>query len=100
MINKTEILKLQKLAKISFSEDELDNFVKKLNKVVDMIDTLQDINCENIEPLRSVSDMEQRMIEDKVVTGDISEQLFTNVPKCNSELAKEVKCFVVPKVVE
>ncbi|MBN8522487.1 MAG: Asp-tRNA(Asn)/Glu-tRNA(Gln) amidotransferase subunit GatC [Rickettsiaceae bacterium] len=100
MITEEELKKLQKLAKLSFSKDELDNFAKKLNSVMAMIDSLVEVNCENIEPLRSVSDMYQRTREDEVNVGNISNQLFANVPAKNAEFAKEVKCFIVPKMVE
>jgi aspartyl-tRNA(Asn)/glutamyl-tRNA(Gln) amidotransferase subunit C len=100
MITEEELKKLQKLAKLSFSKDELDNFAKKLNSVMAMIDSLVEVNCENIEPLRSVSDIYQRTREDEVNVGNISNQLFANVPAKNAEFAKEVKCFIVPKMVE
>ena len=100
MITEEELKKLQKLAKLSFSKDELDNFAKKLNSVMAMIDSLVEVNCENIEPLGSVSDMYQRTREDEVNVSNISNQLFANVPAKNAEFAKEVKCFIVPKMVE
>ena len=100
MITEEELKKLQKLAKLSFSTEELDSFTKKLNNVMTMIDSLAEANCENIEPLRSVSDMYQRTREDEVTVGDIADQLFANVPAKNAEFAKEVKCFIVPKMVE
>ncbi len=100
MITEEELKKLQKLAKLSFSKDELSSFSNKLNNVVATIDSLSALNCENVEPLRSVSDAYQQTREDKVTVGDISDQLFTNVPVKNSEFVKEVKCFIVPKMVE
>ena len=100
MITEKELKKLQKLSKLSFSKGERNNFVKKLNSVMAMIDSLVEVNCENIEPLRSVSDMYQRTREDEVNVGNISNQLFANVPAKNAEFAKEVKCFIVPKMVE
>lgn len=100
MITQQELTKLQKLAKISFSKEELDGFAKKLNTVIEMIDTLKTVDCTNVEPLRSVSEDYQRMREDKVTIGNIDEQLFANVPSKNAQFAKEVKCFIVPKVVE
>ena len=98
MITEEELKKLQKLAKLSFSKDELDGFTKKLNSVMAMIDSLAEANCENIEPLSS--DMYQRTREDEVTVGDIADQLFANVPAQNAAFAKEVKCFIVPKMVE
>ena len=91
MITEEELKKLQKLAKLSFSKDELDGFTKKLNSVMAMIDSLAEANCENIEPLRSVSDMYQRTREDEVTVGDIADQLFANVPAQNAAFAKEAE---------
>jgi aspartyl-tRNA(Asn)/glutamyl-tRNA(Gln) amidotransferase subunit C len=100
MITEKELTKLQRLAKLSFSQSELSDFSKKLNSVVSMINSLTEINCQDVEPLRSVCDMHQRVRVDEVKVGDISEELFANVPKKNESLAKEVKCFIVPKMVE
>jgi aspartyl-tRNA(Asn)/glutamyl-tRNA(Gln) amidotransferase subunit C len=100
MITEKELEKLQKLAKLSFSKSELSDFSKKLNIVVSMIDSLAEIDCQDVQPLRSVCDMNQRTRTDEVKIGDISEQLFVNVPQKNAALAKEVKCFIVPKMVE
>jgi len=44
--------------------------------------------------------MNQRTRKDEVNIGNISEQLFAGVPQKSAELAKEVKCFIVPKMVE
>ena len=100
MISNEELKKLQKLAKLEFSDNELEDFSHKLANVVGMIDKLREVDCEGVEPLRSVCDMHQRMREDKVEISDISDDLFKNIPEKGAEIAKEVKCFVVPKVIE
>ena len=99
MIKISEVKKLENLAKLNFSEQEVTDFTQKLNVILDMIYQLQKIDCNNIEPLRSVCEMTQRMNKDEAIEENISQQLFTNVPKQKSEFAKEVKCFIVPKVV-
>ena len=35
----------------------------------------------------------------QAIEENISQQLFANIPKQKSDFAKEVKCFIVPKVV-
>lgn len=100
MITNEEIQGLQKLSRLSFSEEENMEFAGKLNKVVEMINQLQQIDCQNIQPLRSVCEMDQRTQEDEIIVSDISNDLFKNVPASSADLAKEVKCFIVPKVVE
>ncbi len=100
MINNKEFKKLQKLSRLSFADDELKPFVAKLETVVAMIDLLQEVNCEGVEPLRSVCGMDQRMREDVASASDISNELFKSVPQQGADLASQVKCFVVPKVIE
>jgi aspartyl-tRNA(Asn)/glutamyl-tRNA(Gln) amidotransferase subunit C len=100
MISDIELKKLQKLARISFSDDEAKLFSAKLEGILDMIDKIHEVDCEGVEPLRSVCEMSQRMRDDEITVSDISEDLFKNVPGGNADLAKEIKCFVVPKVVE
>jgi aspartyl-tRNA(Asn)/glutamyl-tRNA(Gln) amidotransferase subunit C len=100
MISDIELKKLQKLARLSFSPEEEKIFSAKLEGILDMIDKIHEVDCQNIEPLRSVCEMSQRMRGDEITVSDISEDLFKNVPGGNADLAKEIKCFVVPRVVE
>jgi len=100
MISNDELKKLQRLAKLDFSDNEIENFSKKLQNVVKMIDTLKEIDSEGVMPLRSVWDMHQRFREDKIENVNLSEELFKNVPDSGSQIAQEVKCFIVPKVIE
>lgn len=100
MITDTELKKLEKLSRLTFSDQEINVFFSKLQSVVNMIDQLQQIECDDVQPLRSVCEMHQRMTEDEVTIGDISDDLFKNVPGNNADFAKEIKCFIVPKVIE
>ena len=100
MITEIELKKLQKLAKLNFTVAESQAFSLKLTSVINMIDELKNVDCSEVEPLRSVCDMDQRMLEDKVTTADESANLFKNIPEKGAEFAKEIKCFVVPKVIK
>lgn len=100
MITKEEVQRIAKLARFDFSQEELNNFTYQLTEMMNMIDIFNDIDCSNVQPLTSVCDMNQRMRHDQVLYGDISDELFANLPSDKADLAKEVKCFVVPKVVE
>ena len=100
MISDVELKKLQKLAKLDFSDGETLVFVERLQAVVSMIERLHEVQCEDIEPLRSVCTDGQRMRKDEVITTDISASLFQNLSGVGAEFAKEVKCFIVPKVIE
>ena len=100
MIQEKELQKLQKLAKLNFTEKELHDFSHKLNSVLEMIDSLKNVDCSSVDPLRSLWDMDQRTREDEVKEPDISDNLFKNIPDNESDFAKEIKCFVVPKMIK
>ncbi|RTK92668.1 MAG: Asp-tRNA(Asn)/Glu-tRNA(Gln) amidotransferase subunit GatC [Rickettsiales bacterium] len=100
MISNTEFKKLEKLTKLSFLSEDAASFMIKLDSVLKMIDTLKEVECENIEPLRSVSELNQFMRPDEIINKDISDDLFKNIPSQGADFAQEVKCFVVPKVIE
>ena len=100
MISLEEVKQLSRLCKIKFRDDEIDGFISKLQNVIGLMDQLQQVNTENIEPLASVEKAGLRMRKDQVTDGGIEDELFVNVPGLSANLAKEIKCFVVPKMVE
>ena len=91
---------------ISMTDSTLNSMMQAMaaqkhsKSLQELIDKLQEIDSEGVDPRRSVCDMHQRFREDKVENTNISEDLFKNVPDSGSQIAQEVKCFVVPKVIE
>lgn len=100
MLSKEEIEKLSHLSQIRLKPEEVDDFCNKLKGVMEMIDTLKEVDVEGVEPLTSVVDASARLRKDEVTEQNIDEALFSNAPGSTKELAKEIKCFVVPKMVE
>ncbi len=100
MISKEEIEKIAKLARLNFSVAEADNFSRSLASTMEMIDELKEIDLSSVEPLISVCPIEARFRKDEVTKNDISGDLFENAPGNTRDLAKDIKCFIVPKVVE
>ena len=100
MISHNELHKLENLAKLKFSEKEFQELSLKVNRVMDMIDELQKVDCEDARPMHSPSEGDLYMRKDEALSQDLSEALFTNIPKEGANFAKEIKCFVVPKMVE
>lgn len=100
MITNEEINKIAKLAKFNLSQEELDIYAVQLTNIIKMIDIFKEVDCANIQPLISVCDMQQNIREDVVTCEDISEQLFANLHGEKGQLVRDIKCYVVPKVVE
>ncbi|WP_341764324.1 Asp-tRNA(Asn)/Glu-tRNA(Gln) amidotransferase subunit GatC [Candidatus Tisiphia endosymbiont of Beris chalybata] len=100
MITDEELKKIAKLAKFKLTQEELDTYANQLSNIMQMIDVFKEIDCDNVQPLSSVCDMEQRMRKDEIVSEDISEQLFANLPEAQGNIVRKMKCYIVPKVVE
>jgi aspartyl-tRNA(Asn)/glutamyl-tRNA(Gln) amidotransferase subunit C len=100
MLDLVQVKKLSRLSRIKLPENEMEGFITKLQNVMDMIATLEEVNTDGVEPLTSAVRAHLYTREDKVTDGGIEDQLFANVPGKSASLAKEIKCFVVPKVVE
>jgi aspartyl-tRNA(Asn)/glutamyl-tRNA(Gln) amidotransferase subunit C len=101
MAKESEVLRIAKLAKLRFNDEQLVNFIRQFNSILTMAEKLKTLSCDNVEPLKSVSDFNIRMRADEVVNNNLQDKLFTNAPGVDqANLAKEVKCFIVPKVIE
>ncbi len=99
-ITNEEVKKIAKLSRLSFSEEEYKNFQTQLSNIMAMINKISEADTENVEPLTSVNNSNLRMREDECTEIERVEELFSNAPGKESELAKEIKCFIVPKVIE
>lgn len=99
-VTQSVIKKTAKLAKLRFEGDELAKFAKEFNSILDMVDSLQNIDTSNIECLESLSKKQITLRADEVKDGNLQEDLFSNVKGPNARLAKKLHCFVTPKVVD
>ena len=99
MISNEEIKKIAHLSRIHIEEKDMEAFANKLQSVMEMIDQLPEVDSEGAEPLTSAHDMDITMRQDEINDGNIAEDLMSNSPGETAELSKEVKCYVVPKVI-
>ena len=97
---KTELLRIAKLAKLKFSDQELENFSNDFSNILEMVSSLNNLNCQDVLPLKSISDQNLPLRQDQVSQGNLQKELFANAPGKQAVLAKEVSCFIVPKVIE
>lgn len=100
LIDKKTVQKMAKLSKIFLSDEEGDAYALRLGKIIEMIDDLKEIDCVDLQPVTSVTNMYQRLRKDKVGEMLTAQELFSNVGGSNASLAKEVGCFIVPKVID
>jgi len=100
MLMKKDVLRIAKLAKLNFADSELDQFMGQFAKILQLAESLKSLNCDGVEPLKSPNALPLRLRADQVLDGALQDELFLNAPGAKASLAKEVKCFIVPKVIE
>jgi len=92
-ITTAEVKKLAKLAKLKFTEDEIEKLTQQLAQIIDYVNKLNELDLENIPPTYHVLDLKNVMREDKVRKWLTQEEALKNAP------AKHGGFFSVPKVI-
>jgi aspartyl-tRNA(Asn)/glutamyl-tRNA(Gln) amidotransferase subunit C len=100
MISEDEVKHVAKLTKLRFSDHEIQNLQHQLGSIMRMVQEMREVNCNGVEPLSSVCEQVASMRDDVVTESDLGGVMFTNTPGKDAAFAKEIKCFIVPKVVE
>lgn len=93
-INNETIDKIAHLARLEFENDAKVEIAKDMNRMLDFVDKLNELNTDNVEPLIYMS-KEVNVLREDEVHQDISQKdALRNAPKKDSDY------FKVPKVVE
>ena len=93
-INKEEISKIAHLARIKVSQTEADEVEKKLDGILALIEKMQEVNTESIEPMSHALDITQPLREYEVTEKDIRDKSLPLAPHTENSL------FIVPQVIE
>ncbi len=88
------VRRIAHLARIAVAEEEIEHLKGELNAILAFVEQLNEVNCEGVEPMTSVTPMQMKKRKDEVTDGGIADDILRNAP------AREGDCFVVPKVVE
>ena len=92
--DKKSLLKLGKLARISISDDKLNNLSKDLNSILEFVDQLKEIKTDQVDPTSNSLNQKLEVRDDKVDNKNSTDDILENAPE------KEMDFFVVPKVIE
>jgi aspartyl-tRNA(Asn)/glutamyl-tRNA(Gln) amidotransferase subunit C len=93
-IDRNLILKLENLTRLELSETERTKLQGSLNDILKMVDKLNEVNTEGVEPLVYVNDEITSLREDKVNHELTQKDALSNAPNHNG------KYFKVPKVID
>ncbi len=93
-IDKDTVAKIAHLARLEVTEQETETLVGDMNKILDFMAKLNEVNTDNVEPLIYMT-QEVNALRDDVVKQDIThEEALLNAPE------QDGKHFLVAKVIE
>lgn len=95
-ITKEEMNKLATLARLRFSEEELEDFTKDIDEIIAFADT---INQSVVGGTDDIKDVGAKVVDHEDLRADIVKESLAN-EKILSNVEGDKGCFVVKKVVK
>ncbi|MFT7098466.1 MAG: aspartyl-tRNA(Asn)/glutamyl-tRNA(Gln) amidotransferase subunit C [Rickettsiales bacterium] len=89
-----EVTKIARLSKIEVLDENKPEIAKKLSKILDWVEILNEVDTKNVEPLLNVHQIAMTMAKDIVSDGAIADEILKNAPDA------KYGYFTVPKVIE
>ncbi|HTF80465.1 MAG TPA: Asp-tRNA(Asn)/Glu-tRNA(Gln) amidotransferase subunit GatC [Cytophagales bacterium] len=94
IIDKEKVKKIAHLARLEFNEQDEVVLVESMNKILDWMEKLNEVDTGNVEPLRHMSQEVNVLRDDAVGTPIGHKEALYNAPHKDSDY------FRVPKVLE
>ena len=93
-INEETILKLASLSKLKFEKQEMDLITNDMQKMIDFIQTLEEINTDGVKPLIHMTEGYNNCRQDEVKEMLDQKEALKNGPQSDSTY------FKIPKVLD
>ena len=93
-LDKSEVEKIAHLARLHISDADAAEVATRITDILALIDQMQSVDTESVEPLAHPLDAVQRLRADAVTEQDQRDALQTLAP------ASEDGLYLVPKVIE
>jgi len=94
IVDKDVVLNIAELAQLQIEDDEVDHYVDSLGRILQLVEEMQSVDTQGVEPVYNPLDGIQRLREDRVTEEDQRELFLANAPESEQGL------FLVPRVVE
>lgn len=94
-VTKDDVHYVANLARLQLNDDEAEGLKEDMNEILGYIDTLNEVNTDNVEPLEHVNEITATTFrEDKAKDPVSHENALKNAPDADSDY------FRVPRVIE
>lgn len=93
-VSKEEVQYMAHLARLQFSEEETESLAEDMNRILDYMSDLEEVDTGDVEPLEHVIDLEYRLRDDRAEEPLSHEEALKNAPDADSDY------FRVPRVID
>ncbi len=87
------VLHIAKLARLKLDENELENYKKNLQEILDFADTIKNVNTDNIGETIGINENYNVFRKDEIKQESNKEELLANAP------SQDEGMFRIPKVI-
>ena len=81
IIDRGHILKLAELANLSLTEEELDLYINDINKILELVTQIQEVDVDGVEPLYNVLDQPSETRADRQTLRLDRDEALKNAPE-------------------
>lgn len=93
-LTRAEVLKVAMLARLKLTDAEVDDCTAKLGDILAYVDSLGEINTEEIEPMVHAAELSNVFRADEVKPSLTREAALANAPKTDGQF------FLVPQILD
>lgn len=93
-LSSDQVRQIALLARLTLEDDEIDDVVEKLSRIVDFVDQLQAAPTDDVLPMAHPLNQTQRLRPDAVTEQNERDRFQENAPAVTNGL------YLVPKVIE
>jgi len=93
-LDKQDVQKIAHLARLALTEEDASQYQTSLSSVLELVEQMQSVDTEGVEPLSNPLEMTQRLRADEVTEINRRDAFLANAPSTEAGL------FLVPKVID
>ena len=89
-----DVEKIAKLSRLTLSDDEKNSTLEKLNAVFALVEKMQTVNTDGVEPMAHPHEVALRLRDDAVTESDHAAEYLAVAPEVRNRM------YIVPHVIE
>ncbi len=93
-LSSDEVRKVAHLARLGIEESAISEYAEQLSRILELVEQMQAVDTEGVEPMAHPQDISQRLRDDEVTETDQRDRFQEGAPQVESGL------YLVPKVIE